>query len=96
MTYPEADDDIYASIYQKLVNELENWTGKIYSDSRSGTKLNAIKTQIPRPKVSQITNNYDVIPIKYNGYDTSAAPAQNNGKSSPQENEPNFMGKAAS
>ena len=59
MTYPEADDDIYANIYQKLINEIESWTSKTESGFRNTLNYNAIKTQITRPKVGQMINNFD-------------------------------------
>jgi hypothetical protein len=47
MTCPEADDDIYANIYQKLINEIESWASKTESGFRN--THNPIETQIPKP-----------------------------------------------
>lgn len=85
MTYPEADDDIYANIYQKLINEIESWTSKTESGFRNTLNFNAIKTQITRPRVGQMINNFEQLPTihKFNKTGFTMAPS-NPHVSSPQ------------
>jgi hypothetical protein len=98
MTYPEADDDIYANIYQKLINEIESWTSKTESGFRNTLNYNAIKTQITRPKVGQMINNFDQLPTinKFNKTGFTTAPSHSNHKVSSPQTERNYVASVVS